>query len=114
MAHPKKMGLVVAVLCCFASISHGIVHASRRICSVATGTKQTRTFWSAAWLPVCLRQTNWQFDTWVWLKIKQERLRRSWSMFPLTRVTRFGTVFLEPQPLPRVNLRAPLGPGRLR
>ena len=31
--------------------------------------------------------------TWVWLKIKQEGLRRCWSMFPLTRVP-FWTFFL--------------------
>ena len=30
---------------------------------------------------------------WVWLKIKQEGLRRFWSMFPLARVD-FGTGFL--------------------
>ena len=27
---------------------------------------------------------------WVWLKIKQDGLRRCWSMFPLTRATHFG------------------------
>ena len=32
----------------------------------------------------------------MWLKIKQQGLRRFWSMFPLTRAD-FGTVF-EPQP----------------
>ena len=31
---------------------------------------------------------------WVWLKIKQEGLRRFWSMFPLTRASHFGTGFL--------------------
>ena len=35
--------------------------------------------------------------TWVWLKIKQEGLRRLWSMFPLTRVP-FWYRFFEPQP----------------
>ena len=35
--------------------------------------------------------------TWVWLKIKQEGLRRCWSMFPLTRVP-FWYRFFEPQP----------------
>ena len=34
---------------------------------------------------------------WVWLKIKQEGLRRFWSMFPLNRVP-FWYRFLEPQP----------------
>ena len=34
---------------------------------------------------------------WVWLKIKQEGLRRFWSMFPLSRVP-FGYRFFEPQP----------------
>ena len=34
---------------------------------------------------------------WVWLKIKQEGLRWSWSMFPLTRVP-FWYRFFEPQP----------------
>ena len=33
---------------------------------------------------------------WVWLKIKQEGLRRLWSMFPLTRVP-FWYRFFEPQ-----------------
>ena len=33
----------------------------------------------------------------MWLKIKQEGLRRFWSMFPLTRVP-FGYRFFEPQP----------------
>ena len=33
---------------------------------------------------------------WVWLKIKQEGLRRFWSMFPLTRVP-FWYRFFEPQ-----------------
>ena len=36
-------------------------------------------------------------DIWVWLKIKQEGLRRFWSMFPLTRVP-FWYRFFEPQP----------------
>ena len=35
--------------------------------------------------------------TWVWLKIKQEGLRRFWSMFPLTRVPCWYR-FFEPQP----------------
>ena len=35
--------------------------------------------------------------SWVWLKIKQEGLRRCWSMFPLTRVP-FWYLFFEPQP----------------
>ena len=34
---------------------------------------------------------------WVWLKIKQEGLRRFWSMFPPTRVP-FWHRFFEPQP----------------
>ena len=34
---------------------------------------------------------------WVWLKIKQEGLRRCWSMFPRTRVP-FWYRFFEPQP----------------
>ena len=34
---------------------------------------------------------------WVWLKMKQEGLRRFWSMFPLTRVP-FWYRFFEPQP----------------
>ena len=34
---------------------------------------------------------------WVWLKIKQEGLRRFWSMCPLTRVP-FWYRFFEPQP----------------
>ena len=37
------------------------------------------------------------FDEWVWLKIKQEGLRRFWSMCPLTRVP-FWYWFFEPQP----------------
>ena len=36
-------------------------------------------------------------DIWVWLKIKQEWLRRFWSMFPLARVD-VGTGIFEPQP----------------
>ena len=35
--------------------------------------------------------------TWVWLKIKQEGLRRFWSMFALTRAP-FWYRFFEPQP----------------
>ena len=35
---------------------------------------------------------------WVWLKIKQEGLRRFWSMFPLARVA-FWCRFVEPQPI---------------
>ena len=31
-----------------------------------------------------------QKPKWAWLKIKQEGLRRFWSMFPLTRATHFG------------------------
>ena len=34
---------------------------------------------------------------WVWLKIKQDGLRRCWSMFPLTKVL-FWYRFFEPQP----------------
>ena len=34
---------------------------------------------------------------WVWLKIKQQGLRKFWSMFPLTRVP-FWYRFFEPQP----------------
>ena len=34
---------------------------------------------------------------WVWLKIKQEGLRRCWSKFPLTRLP-FWYRFFEPQP----------------
>ena len=34
---------------------------------------------------------------WQWLKIKQEGLRRFWSMFPLTRVPFWHQLF-EPQP----------------
>ena len=30
---------------------------------------------------------------WVWLKIKQEGLRRFWSMFPLTRVSILAPAF---------------------
>ena len=37
--------------------------------------------------------------TWVWLKLKQEGSRRSWSMFPLTRASHFGTGCFEAQPL---------------
>ena len=37
------------------------------------------------------------YNIWVWLKIKQEGLRRFWSMFPLTRVP-FWHGFFEPQP----------------
>ena len=37
------------------------------------------------------------FAIWVWLKIKQEGVRRFWSMFPLTRVP-FWYRFFEPQP----------------
>ena len=37
------------------------------------------------------------FGKWVWLKIKQEGLRRLWSMFPLTRVP-FWYRFFSPQP----------------
>ena len=37
------------------------------------------------------------FLMWVWLKIKQEGLRRFWSMFPLNRVP-FWCRFFEPQP----------------
>ena len=46
---------------------------------------------------------------WVWLKIKQEGLRRFWSMFPLTRVPFWHRIF-EPQPSgdkPRVISRNP-------
>ena len=39
----------------------------------------------------------------LWLKIKQEGLRRCWSMFPLTRVP-FWYRFLEPQPQPGQTL----------
>ena len=35
---------------------------------------------------------------WLWLKIKQEGLRRFWSMFPLTRVPLWYR-FFEPQPI---------------
>ena len=33
------------------------------------------------------------FEIWVWLKIKQEGLRRCWSMFPLARVPFWVPVF---------------------
>ena len=38
-----------------------------------------------------------RFRIWVWLKIKQEGLRRFWSMVPLTRVP-FWCRFFEPRP----------------
>ena len=53
--------------------------------------------------------------TWVWPKIKQEGLRRFWSMFLLTRVP-FWHRFFEPQPLAghgwqaRMTEQAPEGP----
>ena len=37
-------------------------------------------------------------STWLWLRMKQEGLRRFWSMFPLTRVPCWYR-FFEPQPL---------------
>ena len=39
--------------------------------------------------------------SWLWLKIKQEGLRRLWPMFPLTRVAHFGTGFLSHSQLTR-------------
>ena len=36
--------------------------------------------------PDCEKETNVRDATWVWLQIKQEGLRRFWSMLPLTRV----------------------------
>ena len=48
--------------------------------------------------PVFFSTTTIQWTViWVWLKIKQEGLRRCWSMFPLTRVPFWHRVF-EPQP----------------
>ena len=44
----------------------------------------------AKFASICLR-------IWVWLKIKQQVLRRCWSMFPLTRAP-FWYQFFEPQP----------------
>ena len=41
--------------------------------------------------------------SWVWLKIKQEGLRRFWSMFPPTRVP-FWYRFFEPPPFKSRNL----------
>ena len=35
---------------------------------------------------------------WLWLKIKEDGLRGFWSMFPLTRVPFWNSVFFEPQP----------------
>ena len=49
--------------------------------------------------PFLVAEVNFEakIDKWVWLKIKQEGLRRFWSMFPLTRVA-FWYRFFEPQP----------------
>ena len=42
---------------------------------------------------VCGAQWNSGTHTWLWLRIKQEGLRRFWSMFSLARVD-FGTGFV--------------------
>ena len=48
-----------------------------------------------------LAAVGWDLEPltcWVWLKIKEEGLRRFWSMFPLTRVP-FRYRFFEPPPV---------------
>ena len=45
-------------------------------------------------VPLPLVKRRRKSNSWLWLKIKQEGLRRSWSMFPLTRVPFCVPVFL--------------------
>ena len=40
------------------------------------------------------------FEIWVWVKIKPPGNRRFWSMFPLTRATHFGYLFLSHTHIP--------------
>ena len=60
---------------------------SKLVCSplLPLPTLQGHPFW-----PELLHQTS---PTWVWLKLKQEGLRRFWSMFPLTSVPFWVPVF---------------------
>ena len=67
-----------------------------------------------------------QNEIWAWLKIKQEGLRRFWSMFPLHRATHFGIpvfwiataiwalLLVSLQPARRHQLQTPTSPKRGR